>query len=163
QGFENIGGETFIYYGAWDPRARGEPRGGVGIARIPRDRFGALVVEEAGKGDGDYQLPQIASEFVTDSIEFPGGHARQIFVNADGLGEEASLRIEMLDELERPLPEYSGVKAAVVRSSGFQTPVDWIGNPPPSSLPDHVRFRVIFEGKRNTDIRFHALYLAPGS
>jgi len=56
QGFENIGDQTFIYYGAWDPRPTGRvktpPRGGVGIAVLPRDRFGDLVVEEAGKGRG---------------------------------------------------------------------------------------------------------------
>ena len=163
QGFENIGNETFIYYGAWDPRARGQPRGGVGIAKLPRDRFAALVVEEAGKGPGDYQLDEITSEFVTDTVEIPDGETMQILVNADGLGEEASLRIEILDPLERPLPEYSGTDAAVVRTSGFQSPVEWKGSPPLSSLPERIRFRVIFEGKRNTDIRFHALYLAPGS
>lgn len=163
QGFENIGEETFIYYGAWDPRARGEPRGGVGIAKLPRDRFAALVVEEAGKGPGDYQLPQVTSEFVTDAIDLPDGETMRILVNADGLGEEALLRIEILDELERPLPGYSGWTPAIVQKNGLQTPVEWKGSPPLSSLPDRIRFRVIFEGKRNTDIRFHALYLATGS
>ena len=41
QGFENVGDETWIYYGAWDPRnwESSPPRGGVGIAVLPRDRF----------------------------------------------------------------------------------------------------------------------------
>ena len=65
QGFENIGDQTFIYYGAWDPREKAAPRGGVGIATLPRDRFGDLVVEEAGTGAGDYQLPITRSEFIT--------------------------------------------------------------------------------------------------
>ncbi len=59
QGFENIGDETFLYYGAWDPRGTGgspKPRGGVGIARLPRDRFGDFVVDESGQGAGDYQI-----------------------------------------------------------------------------------------------------------
>ena len=48
QGFENVGEQTFIYYGAWDPRHRESvpARGGVGIAVLSRDRFGELVVEE---------------------------------------------------------------------------------------------------------------------
>ncbi len=50
QGFENIGDQSFLYYGAWDPRARGTARGGVGIATLPRDRFGELVVDNRGKG-----------------------------------------------------------------------------------------------------------------
>ncbi len=163
QGFENIGEETFIYYGAWDPRARGEARGGVGIAKLPRDRFGALVVEEAGKGPGDYQLPEIKSEFVTDSIALSALDTPRVFVNADGLGPEASLRIEILDHLEQPLPGYSAKNAAVVRSNGIQSPVEWKGQKNRMDFPEPIRFRVIFEGKRNTDIRFHALYLATGS
>lgn len=37
QGFENIGAQTLIYYGAWDPRnwQGAPPRGGVGIATLP--------------------------------------------------------------------------------------------------------------------------------
>src|ERR1051325_1676571 len=73
QGFENIGDQTFVYYGAWDPRQRGAPRGGVGIATLPRDRFGDLVVEEAGKGPGNYQLPIITSEFITGAMPVKAG------------------------------------------------------------------------------------------
>jgi hypothetical protein len=90
QGFENIGDQTFIYYGAWDPRQRGAARGGVGIATLPRDRFGDLVVELAGKGPGDYQLPEITSELVTAALPVSGKGSHRIFVNADGLGSDAT-------------------------------------------------------------------------
>ena len=87
---ENIGEQTLLYYGAWDPRnwEGSPPRGGVGIATLPRDRFGALVVEEAGKGPGDYQLPVIQSTFLTSAVPLnpKANTAPRFYVNADGLG-----------------------------------------------------------------------------
>jgi hypothetical protein len=163
QGFENVGDQTFIYYGAWDPRQRGAPRGGVGLATLPRDRFGDLVVEEAGKGPGDYQMPVITSEFVTAALPMKASAAQRFFLNADGLGVEAALKIELLTANEKPLSGYSGQDAAVVRQSGFQTPVTWNGKAEAGDLPERIRVRVTFEGKRNADIRFSALYLRTDS
>jgi hypothetical protein len=161
QGFENIGGQTFIYYGAWDPRNRDKTpaRGGVGIAVLPRDRFGDLLVDETGKGPGNYQLPEITSEFVTAAI--PVSQAARFFLNADGLGPDAALRIELLDSRDRPLAGYSGPDAAIVRQSGFQTPVTWGGMARATHLPEAIRLRVVFEGRSNTTIRFSALYVMP--
>lgn len=152
QGFENIGEQTFLYYGAWDPRATGgqpQPRGGVGIATLPRDRFGDLVVETAGQGPGDYQLPQVTNEFITTSIAV---HHPRIFVNAAGLSPLATLRIEALDHREHPIPGTT----TVVQHSGFQTPVEW---PPVVQLPERLRLRVLFEGPQRTAIRLSALYI----
>ncbi len=161
QGFENIGGQTFIYYGSWDPRfseGGSPPRGGVGVATLPRDRFGDLVVDESGKGDGEYQLPKITSEFVTAAMP-AGPGARRFYLNADGLGKEATLKIELLDNELRPLPGYSGADAAVVDQSGFQTPVAWAGRTDLGDLPERVRVRATYQGKSQKNIRFSALYL----
>ncbi|MES2507604.1 MAG: hypothetical protein V4599_12940 [Verrucomicrobiota bacterium] len=165
QGFENVGDQTYVYYGAWDPRhwEKEPPRGGVGIALLPRDRFGDLVVEEAGKGAGDYQLPEITSEFITAAVDAKAGQSQRFHLNAEGLGTEAALKVEILDAQERPLPGYSGKDAAVIRQSGFQTPIEWKGQREISGLPGRIRLRVTFEGPRNTDIRFSALYLQPSS
>lgn len=159
QGFENIGEETLVYFGAWDPRPTGgpsRPRGGVGMAVLPRDRFGDLVVDESGKGPGDYQLPEITSEFVTASITVEEGKSPLVFVNADGLGPEAVLRIELLDHSERPIPGCS----ARVEKSGFQIPVIW-EVAVAEELPERVKLRVVFEGPKRTAIRFSALYVMP--
>ncbi len=163
QGFENIGDQTFIYYGAWDPRQRGAPRGGVGLATLPRDRFGALVVETAGEGPGNYQLPAVTSEFITAALAAGATEPHRIFLNADGLGADAAMKIELLGDEEQPLPGYSGRNAAIVRQSGFQTPVTWNGKAQVRDLPARIRLRVRFEGTRRKDIRFSALYLRRGS
>jgi hypothetical protein len=165
QGFENIGEQTFIYYGSWDPRRwkEGAPRGGIGIATVPRDRFADLVVDTATTGPGDYQLPVTTSEFITAAIpinETPvAPKDTRLYINAEGLGPEAALRIELLDEREKPLPGYSGAQAAIVRTSGFQTPVTWGEKPTIAGTPNKIRARVTFDGKRKTEIRFSALYL----
>jgi hypothetical protein len=161
QGFENIGDKTFVYYGAWDPRQWkvAPPRGGVGIAMLPRDRFADLVVEEAGQGPGDYELPYVTCEFVTSSIPIEKGKAPRFYLNAEGLGPEASLRIELLDHLERPIAAAAGNHAAVMRESGFQTPIVWDGESEIKHLPDRIKLHVVFEGKKRTGIRFSAIYM----
>lgn len=163
QGFENVGDQTLIYYGAWDPRHWTEEpeRGGVGIALLPRDRFGDLVVEEAGKGPGDYQLPEITSEFVTAPVPLKEASAWQFYANADRLGPEARLKIELLDAQTHPLPGYSGKEAATVETSGFQTPVSWGGKTRLESLPERIRLKVTYRGKQASQIRFSALYAQP--
>ncbi len=158
QGFENIGDETLIYYGTWDPRPTGGAevaRGGVGIAVLPRDRFGDLTVDLSNEGPGDYQLPQVTAELVTQSISVK---SPRFFVNAEGLGKEAALRFELLDHLERPLPGFSGQDAALIRDNGFHTAVGWPGE---GQHPDRVKLRVVFEGTKRTEIRLSALYALP--
>ena len=93
QGFENVGDETYIYYGAWDPRPGldFEPRGGVGLATLPRDRLGSLSpIDETGDAC-----------LVTSAVENDG--AMRLQVNADGLSADTWLSIELLDAQERPL------------------------------------------------------------
>jgi hypothetical protein len=151
QGFENIGEQTFVYYGAWDPRATGGPevpRGGLGIAMLPRDRFGALKVDTSGEGPGDYQLPSVTAELVTQSLTT----SPDFFINADGLGANARLELRLLDHQERPLRGYS----ATVNTSGFQVPVKWSATT--AAMPDRVRVHAVFGGEKRTDIRLWAIY-----
>ena len=161
QGFENIGDQTFIYYGTWDPRTwqGSPPRGGVGIATLERDRFADLVVDQTTKGSGNYQMPEIVSEFITAAVNLEGHGPHRFHMNADGLGDEAALKIELLSHNTAPLPEFSGENAAMVRQSGFQTPIAWNGKDRIVGLPDRVRFKVTFAGRKNTDIRFSAMYV----
>lgn len=152
QGFENIGEKTFVYYGSWDPRPTGGPevaRGGVGIASWPRDRMGALVFDASGEGPGDYQMPKVTAELITAAVSRP---KEGFFVNVDGLSEEAVLRVEVLDALERPV---SGL-GVVIRQSGFQVALD-LGDV--KKLPEKMRLRVLFEGAKRSEIGLSAIYV----
>jgi hypothetical protein len=155
QGFENINEQTFIYYGAWDPRAwqKSPPRGGVGIAVLPRDRFADLRVDESTKGKGTYQMPETQCELLTKSIEIPPDPSSRLYVNAHGLGPEAKLLVEVLRHDLTPIKGY----AATVHQSGFQVPVAWKASAAIGA--DRIRLRVRFEGKKRADIRLHAIYL----
>jgi hypothetical protein len=114
-------------------------------------------VEEAGQGPGDYQLPHVTSEFVTAAI--PRGNATRFYLNADGLGDDAVLKIALLDEHEKPIPGCSGKDAAVMRVSGFQTSIAWGGTSDIKNLPERIRLHVAFEGAKRSQIRFSAIYL----
>lgn len=161
QGFENVGEQTFVYYGTWDPRHwQGSPRrGGVGIVTVPRDRFATLRVDETTKGNGDYQLPQIKSEFLTSSVNLKGKKSHRFYANTDGLGQAANLKVELLNHNTVPIPEFSGKNAALIKASGFQTPINWNGKTDIKNLPERIRVKVTFEGKQKTNIRFSALYV----
>lgn len=152
QGFENIGEKTFVYYGSWDPRPTGGSevkRGGIGIASWPRDRMGDLVFDASGEGPGDYQMPKVTAELITAVVSRP---QTGFFVNVDGLSEEAVLRVEVLDALERSV---SGL-GVVIRQSGFQVPLD-LGDV--KKLPEKMRLRVLFEGAKRSEIRLSAIYV----
>lgn len=152
QGFENIGEQTFIYYGAWDPRVTGGPevkRGGVGIALLPRDRFADLRVDTSAEGPGDYQLPEITAELVTDSITIT---RPRFYLNVDGLSPKAQLKVELLDHLESPVSGYS----QHIQQSGYQVPVVW---PTQSPQPERVRLKITFTGQDRAAIRLSAIYV----
>lgn len=161
QGFENVNEQTLIYYGAWDPRVweSSPPRGGVGIATLPRDRFADLIVDSTTEGSGDYQMKKTVSSFMTRSLTIDNAAPRQFYLNADGLHDSATLRIELLDHEMNPLPAYSGRHTAIVSNNGFQTPIVWGSRSLIENLPDRIRLRVTFDGSRKSRIRFNALYI----
>jgi hypothetical protein len=161
QGFENAGEQTYIYYGAWDPRNfKAAPRrGGVGIVTLPRDRFGQLAVDLRTQDRRDYQMPKTNSSFVSAAVDLPKDGAEGFYVNAEGLGNDARLRLELLSESGVPVPRFSGGNAAVVHENGFQAPVRWPKHELLATLPDRIRVKAYFEGNAKTDIRYYALYI----
>ena len=87
--------------------------GGVGLLVLDRDRFGSLSTRD----------PDRDGTLITSEIEAAG--PVRLWVNAEGLGPDSRLRLELLDRAERPLPDYSGNRAAVVEKSGLRAPVSW--------------------------------------
>ena len=121
-----------------------------------------LGLRDAGAGCACCAIastPETVGE-VTAAVTSEANAALRFYLNADGLGDEAALKIELLGEDEKPLPGYSGRDTAVVRQSGFHTPIAWGGKSEARDLPGQFRLRVTFEGARKTDIRFSALYVA---
>ncbi|MDP6118555.1 MAG: hypothetical protein QF437_07000 [Planctomycetota bacterium] len=146
QGFANVGDETRIYYGAWSPGDTTNPkRGGIGMAVLPRDRFGSLKMQNA----------EGAAELVTAA--FSVGPETGISINASGLGTEAWLRIELLDEMEQLIPGFSGKEAIRFGQSGFSESASW-GRPLPAGL-SLARCRGTFEGNSRHGIALHAIYI----
>jgi hypothetical protein len=142
QGFENIGDKTYVYYGAWDLSSPGDPEGSVGLATLRRDGFGYLSV----KRDGEALLTSVP-------LNLPRGIPR-VRVNAEGLGANAVLRVELLDMSGNPLPRY----AASGTHSGVSEDTHWISKPAPLNS-GACRLRLYFEGNNKDKIRFYAAYL----
>lgn len=150
QGFANVGEQTYLWYGAWDPRPglTYPPRGGVGLAVLPRDRFGAFRVRDRSQ----------PAELVTTNVSVRSSRPR-LFLNVEGLGPDARVRVELLDARLGAIPGLAGADAAVVDQSGFRTPVRWKN--PETSLPPEYCVRLTFDGAARDQIRLSAIYVEP--
>lgn len=96
--------------------------------------------------------------FLTSPVSVKGNQAH-LYLNAEGLGENANLRLELLDTQMKEIAGFSGKDAAVVKESGFQVPVVFRERKSIAGLPEKIRLRVTFEGKDRERIRFSAIYL----
>jgi hypothetical protein len=151
QAFEQVGEQTYIWYGNWDLSAGAtgaETYGSVGLLTMRRDGFGSLSPLQENS----------PAQFVSAILRRADVHS--LVVNADGLSAQSRLRIELLDALERPLPGYSGPDAAVMQQCGVQQPVRWPHSPAPPAANTDTRVRITFEGPRREEARFYALYVA---
>ncbi len=142
-----MGEQTYIWYGGWDNDVtRPDTYGEIGLARWRRDGFGSLSPKN----------PEAPAALITSPIQADG--SARIWVNAEGLSERAWLRVELLDERERPLAGYSGNDSASVRQSGLREPVSWKAKNTIQELSSTVKIRVSFEGERE-GIKLYALYV----
>lgn len=150
QAFENIGEKTFIYYGHWDPRTgqNYEPRGGLGLVTLDKDRFSSLSVRN----------PEKEAAFITCALKVD--EPSDLFFNATGLSEDAWVKVELLDELERPIPAYSGENAARLDSNGFRQHVSWQGNEGIEGSSKPVKIQATYQGEDKKAIKIHALYVS---
>ena len=154
QGFENVGDKTYIWYGAPLDQGAGDRagrpmwrEGGVGLLIVDRDRFGSLSTRD----------PDADGTLITSEIE--ASQPVRLAVNAEGLGPDSPLRVELLDEAERPLPGYSGDRAAIVERSGLRVPVSWAGRDGIDVASHAFKIRAHFEGAERNAIRLYAFYL----
>jgi hypothetical protein len=150
QGFEQVGDKTYIWYGAPMDQSRDAPtlrEGGVGLLIVDRDHFGSLSTRD----------PDRDGTLITSEITAAG--PVRLWLNADGVGPDSPVRVELLDRKERPLAAYSGVGAAVVRNSGLRVPVAWKDREAIVTGGQPFKIRVRLEGQERNAIRLYALYL----
>jgi len=95
--------------------------------------------------------------FVTCDLEARGPIT--ISVNADGLSPDAFLRVELLDYAERPLPGFSGDRAAIIRQSGLRVPVAWGRGPTANPPAGPFKIKVTIDGALRGSANVYALYV----
>jgi len=146
QGFENVGDQTFVYYGSWDVSGVTRKPGSVGLAIFGRDRLAFLAARDPLEGG-----------FTSMPLENAG--PRTLAVNADGLSAAGFLRVELIDKKGEPIPGYSGAAAATVKTSGLKTKVAWPAGERIQSPNAAYRVRVTFAGADAARVKFYAGYL----
>ena len=127
-GFENVGDKTYVWYGGWDNDVtRPDVHAEIGLVTLRRDGFGSrstMNFPEAATRHRFFPLDASGSAgFVTCPVRVNG--TAQAWVNAEGLSSDARLRVELLDEREKPLPGYSGDSSMLLERSGVRLPVTW--------------------------------------
>ena len=147
QGFENIGDQTYIWYGGWDVSGITRNPSAVGLAILPRDRFASLSTRDPL--EGGFTSKPLANT-----------HPAVLRLNVDGVAKgSAWLRVELLDRKGAPVAGYSGDDAALVDASGFNVVAPWRKGPVITCPNPANRVRLTFAGPASGSIRFFAAYL----
>ena len=152
--YHNTDTETYIWYSHWNTSTPGPlpiheelrfPHGLIGMARMPRDRFGYLA-----------RLPGKNRFNETTVVSRPIRLSRKarLYTNVDGVSAADPLTIEIVDDSDKPIP---GLTARVA-SASLKGAVEWRG-----ALPVNRTFRIkaswAREGPGNP--KLYALYLEP--
>lgn len=142
--FVNEGEQTMIWYSHWDT-------GGllknmeIGLATIRRDGFGYLSRKQENND----------AHFITTTLE--ASEKERLIINVDGVTTDAAIKIELLDNKDKPLSGYSGLQNAVISSNGTQLKVEWPGKP---FLPVNKKFAVKVYFPSNSNAKVYALYMS---
>jgi hypothetical protein len=162
QAFENIGDETYVWYSCWDEYgwANKDPSNNGGLVRLakwPRDRLGHFHEFYCEKLTEETAPNRKPPHFVTRLVVPEKGDG--LFVNADGLGPDSRLKVELLDERLQPIPGYSGESAALLTQSGLRQPIHWAGGKKMDAMSSPVRIQVEYAGDESEKIQVYALYV----
>lgn len=150
----NVGTETWIYHGRWlnvEFQSMTEPFcqaknywAGVGVAKIPRDRWGSLGLWHDENSGSVWTAP----------VSLEGVDALQI--NAT---DASGLRFELADEWFQPLTGFEQGKVEANEVSSFDSKVSWTGRDIHELSGRVVRIRIHFQRQPDTDPRLFALKL----
>ena len=143
-GVLNVADETLIYHGRWrnDRSSYGE----VALARLPRDRWGALGL-----------YPHEPEGWVWSAPLVLPGDGVALSLNAD---QPDLIRVELCDEHFKPIPEFSGDHAgATVPGPGLESKVLWETGHLSRLRGKTARFRFLLSRENDREPRFYAAYL----
>ena len=157
-GILNVGDETFICHSRWlnvEFQHLGTSKnngidtakdywGGIALARLPRDRWGALALSGKEESGSAWTTPvRLAAN-------------SRLTINGSGL---AGLQIDVADERFAALPGYSQGRAAGSANDGLDAEVSWSDHALKSLAGKTVRFHIHFTRTAATDPRLFALNL----
>ncbi len=148
----NVGAETWIYHGRWlnvEFQSLVEPNclakdywAGVGLAKIPRDRWGALALWHDEARGSAWTMP----------FRIPANS--ELWANASGA---SGLRFELADKLFQPLPEFENGRAATSKADVLDARVSWEARGLRDLVGQTVRVRIHFRRAPDTEPRLFAL------
>ncbi|APZ96526.1 hypothetical protein [Fuerstiella marisgermanici] len=139
--FANAGDQTMMWYSHWDTGGKLQNME-IGLATMRRDGFGYLSRKVSGSRAHIVTAPVVAAT------------APKIFANVDAVSAETPLTVELVDEFDQPLPDYSGKNAARVSNDGTRTPVVWS-----KAVPANRPFAVRVHWPEGGDARLYSLYV----
>jgi len=166
QGFENIGDETFIWYGSWDLTASGgtqvyldrdmlESHGDIGVLKLRRDGFGYAAVRDPKTARPRETFGTGTGSLLTVPFRVEGSPAR-VSANAD-TAAGGSLRFELLDTGGTPVRGYTLDDAIPLEKSGVRVPVRWRKGD--ELVPGIYRMRVRIDRSGASSPRLYAFYV----
>lgn len=145
-GILNVGETTYIYHGRWRNATATEENyyAEIGLATLPRDRWGSLSVAEGAESGTVWSAP----------ITLPAEGDVALSLNANGV---ENFSVEIADEKGVLLPEFSRENRGEVRvAKANVSPVAWKGAGLKALAGKTVRLKLGIEGKTT---RFYAVYL----
>ena len=146
--FADVGEKTYLWYSHWDCEGRFRSQE-IGLAMLRRDGFGYL----------SRRHPNSPAHCVTTTLP-ASSQGPRLLVNVSGVTAESPLTVELLDELDRPIPGYSGPDAAKIAEPGTRQEVRWPSQQQTRGPRDRefsIRLRFPAAG----DARLYAVYVAP--
>ena len=116
----------------------------IGLATLRRDGFAYL----------SRKVPDSPGHVVTTTFEAREGD--RIFANVEGVTESAPLKVELLDDFDRPLAEFSGEKAGLATANGVRAEVRFPSGAIPAGRPLALKVMLPDSG----DAKVYALYVS---
>jgi len=152
-GILNVGDQTRIYHSRWrnvghDDATLRHYYAEVALATLPRDRWGALTLNDSAPGDD-------VTEGVICSATLTLSDRCELRINADT--SPGGLSVDLLDEHFRPVAGFSG---GAIQGEGLSCPVHWPGRSISELAGQSVRVQIRLRRQGDATPRVYAMYLA---